>query len=129
MQITTTFRDGRATAVDSSRTSLAVSRRSEVLDPSLASGPNVDRISRMTCVSVEDRISESARTRLQASAYESLRTLRCEHHEGVLVLRGRVSSFYLKQLAQEAVRNLHGVEVILNVVEVDLPNGSRGNRR
>jgi osmotically-inducible protein OsmY len=70
------------------------------------------------------KIAEIARSRLRASAYASVRTLQCEHHEGVLVLRGRVSSYYLKQMAQEAVRNLHGVELILNAVEVVSRNGS-----
>ena len=37
----------------------------------------------------------------------------CENHEGVLVLRGPVSSFYEKQLAQEAVRTLEGVDQIV----------------
>jgi len=39
-----------------------------------------------------------------------------------LVLRGQVSSWYQKQLAQEAVRHLPGVEAIINVVDVFAPN-------
>jgi osmotically-inducible protein OsmY len=42
----------------------------------------------------------------------------CENHDGVLLLRGRVSSFYEKQLAQEAVRKLEGVDQIVNQIEV-----------
>ena len=42
----------------------------------------------------------------------------CEFHEGILTLRGSVSSFYMKQLAQTVVRSLDGVERLLNRVEV-----------
>ena len=69
-------------------------------------------------------IASSARERLQSSAHLSLRALGCEHDEGILVLRGRVCSFYHKQLAQEAVRNVRGVNVIVNDVEVVVPNES-----
>lgn len=44
-------------------------------------------------------VAEVAQKRLRASAYPDVRDLHCEHHEGVLMLRGQVSSFYHKQLA------------------------------
>ena len=65
-----------------------------------------------------DDVARCAERRLQASHYAPLRSIRCEYHEGVLVLRGRVASFYLKQMAQELVRNLDGVDVLANTVEV-----------
>ncbi len=68
-----------------------------------------------------DAVADAARQQLRASTCPSVRNVRCEHHEGVLVLRGRVSSYYHKQMAQEAVRRLRGVEEICNVVEVVLP--------
>ena len=67
---------------------------------------------------VNSEIAKTAGKRLQASLHTPLRSIRCEVHEGVLVLRGQVTSYYLKQLAQETVRTLEGVEVIVNVVEV-----------
>ncbi|MGO9115872.1 MAG: BON domain-containing protein [Thermoguttaceae bacterium] len=42
----------------------------------------------------------------------------CEFHEGVLALRGRVPSFYLKQMAQTLIRGLDGVGEINNRLEV-----------
>jgi osmotically-inducible protein OsmY len=44
----------------------------------------------------------------------------------VLTLRGQVSSFYLKQVAQTVVRKLPGVEECVNRIEVALPRGFRG---
>ncbi len=52
------------------------------------------------------------------SAHAGLRSVSCEMCDGVLVLRGRVSSYYYKQLAQEIVRDLAGAIVIVNAVEV-----------
>jgi hypothetical protein len=41
-----------------------------------------------------------------------------EHHEGVLTVRGRVPTFYLKQLLQTALKRVDGVERINNRVDV-----------
>ncbi|MGO8751877.1 MAG: BON domain-containing protein [Thermoguttaceae bacterium] len=47
--------------------------------------------------------------------YASVRRLSCECDDlGVLVLRGTLPSFYLKQLAQEAVAKIEGVSCIAN---------------
>ena len=55
-----------------------------------------------------------AQSRLQTSGYPQLRKVSCEFHEGVLTLRGQVSTFHLKQL----VRRLEGVGEINNRLEV-----------
>ena len=38
--------------------------------------------------------------------------------EGVVVLQGRVDTFYHKQVAQEILRKLSGVERVVNLLEV-----------
>lgn len=63
-------------------------------------------------------VAAAARNRLRACAYASVRELPCDYNEGILVLRGQVSSYFHKQVAQEAVRGLPGVEVIVNAVVV-----------
>ncbi len=55
---------------------------------------------------------------LRKSGYLGLRSVSCESHGNVLVLRGRVSSYYLKQLAQELVRRIEGGGMIVNKLEV-----------
>ncbi len=47
------------------------------------------------------------------------RKLRFETQEGCVVLRGVVNSYYQKQMAQEAVRRLEGVDQIENHLEVN----------
>ncbi|QEG43846.1 BON domain-containing protein [Roseimaritima ulvae] len=59
-----------------------------------------------------------AQQALAASEYAELRQLDCEFFAGVLTLRGTVSSFYMKQLAQESLRGLDDVHCIANQVRV-----------
>jgi osmotically-inducible protein OsmY len=64
------------------------------------------------------RCLSEARSRLMASPYSALHGVACTFHEGVLVLHGRVASFYLKQLAQSSVGHIVGVDEVSNRVEV-----------
>jgi hypothetical protein len=41
-----------------------------------------------------------------------------EHRGRTLVLKGRLPTFYLKQLVQEAVRHVPGVQQIRNLIDV-----------
>ena len=63
-------------------------------------------------------IQAEAQSRLRKSGYHELHFVSCEFHEGVLTLRGRVSSYHLKQLAQELIRQLDGAEEVNNRLEV-----------
>jgi osmotically-inducible protein OsmY len=47
------------------------------------------------------------------------RRLRFETHEGRVVLHGVVSSYYQKQMAQESLRRLEGIQAIENQLQVD----------
>lgn len=42
----------------------------------------------------------------------------CECDDGSLFLRGQVPSYYIKQLAQEAVADMEGVRQVVNEIEV-----------
>lgn len=64
---------------------------------------------------LEKRLQEA----LQDSPYLNQRTLRFETHDGRVVLRGEVASYYQKQMAQEAVRHIQGVHEIENLLEVN----------
>ena len=63
-------------------------------------------------------VTERARECLRQSPHFSVRSVSCEFERGVLRLRGRLSSFYHKQLAQEAVARLSGVTEVVNEVAV-----------
>jgi hypothetical protein len=59
---------------------------------------------------------------LARSPFIAIRSIRCEAHDGVLTLRGRVPSFYLKQIALATVRRSQAREVH-NEVEVGIGTG------
>jgi osmotically-inducible protein OsmY len=63
-------------------------------------------------------IAAVAEARLGASPHRALRTILCKCDEGVLVLRGRLSTYFHKQLAQEIVADIEGVEQVVNQIEV-----------
>src|SRR3954464_8381389 len=66
-------------------------------------------------------VAEWAESRLRRNGYLALRNISCEHHEGVLTLWGRLPTYYLKQVAQEAVADIQGVRRIDNRIEVLAP--------
>ena len=55
---------------------------------------------------------------LTSSPLGQLRRLRVTENENEVVLTGQVSSYYLKQMAQETIRTAVGVRRLLNRVEV-----------
>ena len=62
---------------------------------------------------------------LHESPFAALRELRVEQEGELVLLRGRVDSFFLKQLAQETVRSAtRGIEMINEVHVSDSPSHS-----
>lgn len=49
--------------------------------------------------------------------------VRIKHEGRNLYLSGRLPTFYLKQLVQEAVRHVPGVDFVYNEIDVVSPNG------
>jgi len=58
---------------------------------------------------------------LRRNPYQAPRNLSCECREGVLVLRVCLPSYYLKQVAQEVVARLDGVQAVDNQIQVVTP--------
>jgi len=69
----------------------------------------------MSDISIDDA-KPRAQTALANSPIYELRDLAVERRDDMLLLSGRVSSFYYKQLAQEAVRSVcKGIEVVNSI--------------
>ena len=64
-------------------------------------------------------ITREAAARLRRSAYAPVRRVLCAYEDGVLVLFGQLSSYFHKQVAQEAVADLAGVRQVRNDIEVE----------
>ncbi len=59
---------------------------------------------------------------LRRSSYSALKYVSCDYREGVLVLRGCLPSYYLKQIAQEVVaQQVTGVGRLDNQIQVVRP--------
>lgn len=73
-------------------------------------------------MSVAQLSSKELQTRVNVALKDCPHTLG-EHvmgtnEEGVIVLQGRVETFYHKQVAQELLRKVDGVERVVNLLEV-----------
>ena len=62
--------------------------------------------------------ADAAERLFRESPYHPIRRLTCRYCDGVLIIAGRLPSFYLKQLAQTAVQDLKEVKRVDNQVEV-----------
>jgi osmotically-inducible protein OsmY len=68
----------------------------------------------MIDIPLDDRVMSA----LDRNPYLSRRTLRFETQEGRVILRGEVGSFFQKQMAQESLRQIEGIDEISNELEV-----------
>lgn len=74
-------------------------------------------------------IRQQLAERLAISGYSSANDVGFEYCEGVVVLRGHVSSFHEKQLVQEAARKVDGVKIIVNRLMVNRSDFSDSVKR
>jgi osmotically-inducible protein OsmY len=66
----------------------------------------------------QSSIAAIAEDRFRTDSHTALRNISCTAEQGVLVLEGRLSTFFQKQLAQEIVANIEGVLQVVNNIEV-----------
>jgi osmotically-inducible protein OsmY len=66
-------------------------------------------------------LAERVEGALRATGYSCLRAVAASVCGQLVVLRGRVPSYYLKQIAQAAALGVPGVRELRNDVEVDPP--------
>lgn len=68
--------------------------------------------------SVSRAVAQAASERLTNNSNLCTQRISCEYMHGVLRLQGRLPTFYQKQVAQEVVKGLDGVEQVVNNIEV-----------
>ncbi len=66
----------------------------------------------------EAHVAAVSKSHLLRSPYGPVRRVTCDYQEGVLTLKGKLSSFFHKQVAQETVIRLEGVNAVDNQIEV-----------
>jgi hypothetical protein len=67
---------------------------------------------------VSESVLLSAHRRLQATGRQGLRSVECQWQDGTLVLRGKVPTYYLKQLAQSLFVADPEIETVENQIVV-----------
>lgn len=72
---------------------------------------------------LEDRVANF----LSSRPFRGLQRLSVRAEEGVVTLRGRVTSYYERQLAQQLVRRVAGVVRLIDELEVELPRDAEAN--
>ena len=78
-----------------------------------------DRFEGSHCVSSrEAEIAAEVFALLRQSPYRSIRELTCEVTPNAVVLEGRVATYHEKQVAQETIREVEGVQRIVNRIAV-----------
>ena len=65
-----------------------------------------------------ERIVAEIRRRLHSMGRYTLRSVECEYRDGIVVLHGRVASYYHKQLAQAVLLIDPLVETLVNLIDV-----------
>lgn len=69
-------------------------------------------------IMIDRPLDDRVLTALEQNPYVARRNLRFETEQGRVTLRGVVGTYYQKQMAQEAVRRVEGVDEIANELEV-----------
>ena len=69
--------------------------------------------------STQHEIAQAASMVLASSSVRDLRKIRVDRSDNQIELSGTVSSFYHKQLAQEAIRSVARGMQVINRVDVD----------
>ena len=83
-----------------------------------------------TCTCKDHRDTASERVRLEirrrlcAAGYHGLRQIECEYSDGVVILRGCVPTYYVKQIAQAVLLTSPIAERVVNLIDVS-ENGQR----
>jgi osmotically-inducible protein OsmY len=68
---------------------------------------------------LDDLFEEKVSSALRRNPHLQTRNLRFEASEGRVTLRGQVNSWYQKQMAQETLLRLEGIDSIENRLEVN----------
>ena len=79
---------------------------------------SIDPLLAQVVLSASSVLQDRVRRRLRASSYAVLHDIECDCQEGTVTLHGEVTTYFLKQVAQELVRKVRGVERITNRIDV-----------
>ncbi len=86
-----------------------------ILEQTVASASSKPSQQQIDAIALVQRLDSAIKGNPHLSGHQ----VYCSEEGGTVILQGRVRSYYQKQMAQEALRNLEGVERIVNDLQVD----------
>ena len=92
--------------------------------PALLPAPRLDQAGHASLLmqdSDDPSLAENVECALRATGYGSLRGVEVAGHARLVILKGRVPSYYLKQVAQATALAVPGVPQVRNHLEVGRP--------
>ena len=69
-------------------------------------------------LAVPERDVPQISCRLRSAGYHAMLAIDHEYHDGTVILRGRVSTYYMKQVAQAVLMADPMIKVVVNLIEV-----------
>lgn len=72
----------------------------------------------MTTTSDTNILLDNIHEALSRSPYLTRKLVHCEQADGFVIVKGKVGTYFQKQMATEVLRNIDGVEQIENQLEV-----------
>ena len=95
--------------------------------PTLTEHPKSEAMNELHEQSVEELAKQCVTENCSYAYY--FRDILFQHEDGVLTMRGRVPSFYMKQILQTLLGDLDGIEKIDNQVDVVSATGLSSVRK
>jgi osmotically-inducible protein OsmY len=89
------------------------SQQEQILESSITSNPLTTE--QLNSVALVQRLDSAIKGNPHLSGHQVF----CYEEAGTVVIQGRVRSYFQKQMAQESLRNLEGVQRIVNDLQVD----------
>jgi osmotically-inducible protein OsmY len=83
---------------------------------------DLQEMARLLAEGLDDlHLAERVERALRATGYGPLRSVDVTAHARLIILEGRIPSYYLKQIAQSIALTVQGVEHVKNDLEVGRP--------
>ena len=92
--------------------------------PALLPAPRLDQAGHASLLmqhSDDPSLAENVKRALRATGHGSLRGIEVAGHARLVILKGRVPSYYLKQVAQQTALSVPNVDQVRNDLEVSRP--------
>ena len=79
------------------------------------------RLEQIEVVSPDDELANRVRLYLAHAGHRPVQVVKVEAHDGIVTLRGRVPSYYIRQLAIACAQRVAGVRAVNDQIKASIP--------